>query len=107
MLGLAPLAIAKLFADQIVPSAGIGGNLLLIDRLMAFGMPRAAAVAALLVSMIGYYTACAVLALTMAACAAATVAAKRACFRQRRDRCVCRWRRVRCVELRNDRRMAR
>lgn len=65
VLGLVPLAIAKLFADQVVPSAGIGGNLLLVDRLVASGVPRPAAVAALLVSIIGYYAAYAILALAM------------------------------------------
>lgn len=62
---LMPLAVAKLFADQVVPTAGIGGNLLLVDRLVASGVPRSSAVAALLVSVIGYYAAYAALALVM------------------------------------------
>jgi hypothetical protein len=49
--------LGKLFADHVIPSAGIGGNVLLIDRLTALGAPRGAAVATLLVSLIGYYAA--------------------------------------------------
>jgi uncharacterized protein (TIRG00374 family) len=62
---LVPVALSKLFADQVIPSAGIGGNVLLIDRLTALGAPRGAAVATLLVSLIGYYSAYAALALAM------------------------------------------
>lgn len=57
------VAFAKLFADQVIPSAGMGGNLLLVDRLTALGVPRGVAVATLLVAMIGYYAAYALLAL--------------------------------------------
>lgn len=60
---LLPLSVTKLFADQIVPSAGMSGNVLLVDRLIAIGVPRGNAVATLLVSMIGYYAAYAVLAI--------------------------------------------
>lgn len=59
------VAFAKLFADQVIPSAGMGGNLLLVDRLTALGVPRGTAVATLLVAMIGYYAAYAMLALLM------------------------------------------
>lgn len=59
------LAVAKLFADQIIPSVRMGGNLLLIDRLSRLGVPRGTAVATLLVSLIGYYAAYALLALLM------------------------------------------
>jgi uncharacterized protein (TIRG00374 family) len=62
---LMPIAVMKLFADQVLPSAGMGGNVLLIDRLVALGSTRGAAVAALLVSMVGYYAVYAVLALVM------------------------------------------
>lgn len=62
---LVPVAIAKLFADQAIPSVGMGGNVLLIDRLTALGAPRGTAMAALLVSMIGYYASYAALALIM------------------------------------------
>lgn len=62
---LLPVAISKLFADQALPGAGLGGHVLLVNRLMALGTPRGTAVAALLVSMIGYYAAYAFLALFM------------------------------------------
>lgn len=57
------IAIAKLFADQALPSAGMGGNVLLIDQLAAIGVSRGNAMAALLISMIGFYAAYMVLAL--------------------------------------------
>lgn len=62
---LLPVAVSKLFADQALPGAGLGGHVLLVDRLMALGTPRSTAVAALLISMVGYYAAYAVLALLM------------------------------------------
>lgn len=43
----------------------MGGNLLLVRRLVKLGIPRGTAVAALLISMIGYYAAFALLALVM------------------------------------------
>jgi uncharacterized protein (TIRG00374 family) len=49
------LALAKLFTDQAVPAAGMGGNVLMVDRLIACGIPRGNAAAALILSMIGYY----------------------------------------------------
>ena len=62
---LMPIAFMKLFADQVLPTAGMGGNVLLVDRLTALGVSRGAAVAALLISMVGYYAIYAVLALAM------------------------------------------
>ncbi len=62
---LVPIAITKLFADQVIPTAGMGGNVLLVERLTALGSPRGAAVAALLVSMLGFYAIYAFLAVTM------------------------------------------
>lgn len=58
------IAIVKLFADQALPSAGMGGNVLLVDQLRRLDVPRGAAVAALLVSMIGFYSAYALFAVT-------------------------------------------
>ena len=49
------LALAKLFTDQAVPTAGVGGNVLMVDQLIACGIPRGHAAAALILSMIGYY----------------------------------------------------
>ncbi|UIJ46327.1 flippase-like domain-containing protein [Sphingomonas cannabina] len=64
---LLPVALVKLFADQAIPGAGMGGNVVLVDRLIALGVPRGAAVAALLVSLIGYYAAYASFAMVMLA----------------------------------------
>src|SRR2546428_5194170 len=55
LLKLLPLTITKLFADQVVPTAGVSGNVLLIDRLRALGVPREHAVAAVILAIIGYY----------------------------------------------------
>jgi uncharacterized protein (TIRG00374 family) len=49
------LTFAKHFADQVVPTAGVSGNVLLVDRLEALGVPRSNAVAALLLQIIAYY----------------------------------------------------
>lgn len=62
---LAPIALTKLFADQAMPTAGLGGNIVLIDQLARLGVPRGTAVAALIVSLIGYYAAYAVFAVAM------------------------------------------
>ncbi len=62
---LVPIALIKLFADQALPDAGLGGNVVLVQRLMDLGAPRATAMAALLVSMIGFYAAYGTLALAM------------------------------------------
>lgn len=59
------IALTKLFADQAVPSAGMGGNVILIDQLVALGVPQGTAVAALIISMIAYYAAFALFAITM------------------------------------------
>ena len=59
------IAIAKLFADQALPSAGMGGNVILVDQLRSIGVARGTAVAALLISMIGYYAVYALFALLM------------------------------------------
>jgi glycosyltransferase 2 family protein len=55
MLKLLPLTITKLFADQVVPTAGVSGNVLLVDRLKAIGVPREQAVAAVMLAIIAYY----------------------------------------------------
>ena len=49
------LTLAKHFADQVVPTAGMSGNVLLVDRLVSFGVPRENAIAALLLQIIAYY----------------------------------------------------
>ena len=59
------IALIKLFIDQVVPAAGMSGNVLLIERLRAAGTPKGAAVSTLLLSVLGFYAAYAVLALVM------------------------------------------
>lgn len=49
------LTLAKHFADQVVPTAGVSGNVLLVDRLVSMGVPRRNAIAALLLQIIAYY----------------------------------------------------
>ena len=49
------LTFAKHFADQVVPTAGLSGNVLVVDRLVSLGVPRPNAVAALLLQVIAYY----------------------------------------------------
>lgn len=63
LLPLVRIAIAKLFADQAVPTAGMSGNVLLVDQLIALGIARGTASAALIVSIVGYYAAYALCAL--------------------------------------------
>src|SRR5438874_8770173 len=55
LLKLLPLTITKLFADQVVPTAGVSGNVLLVDRLRALKVPREHAVAAVILAIIAYY----------------------------------------------------
>jgi uncharacterized protein (TIRG00374 family) len=55
LLKLLPLTITKLFADQVVPTAGVSGNVLLVDRLKAIGVPREHAVAAVILAIVAYY----------------------------------------------------
>lgn len=49
------LTFAKYFADQVIPTAGVSGNVVLVDRLVRLGVPRGNAVAALLLQVIAYY----------------------------------------------------
>lgn len=60
---LLPLTITKLFADQVVPTAGMSGNVLLVDRLAALGAKREVAVAAVILAILAYYISYAVAAL--------------------------------------------
>jgi uncharacterized protein (TIRG00374 family) len=55
MKELLPLTITKLFADQVVPTAGVSGNVLLVDRLCTKGVPRENAIAATILAIIAYY----------------------------------------------------
>ena len=49
------LTLAKHFADQVIPTAGVSGNVLLVDRLVNMGVPRGNAVAALILQIVAYY----------------------------------------------------
>src|SRR4029450_8053274 len=65
---LIPLTITKLFADQVVPTAGVSGNILLVNRLVGRGGARKNAVAAVILAIIAYYAsyaACALIAVIL------------------------------------------
>ncbi|HSQ99306.1 MAG TPA: lysylphosphatidylglycerol synthase transmembrane domain-containing protein [Sphingomicrobium sp.] len=49
------LTVSKHFADQMVPTAGMSGNLVVVDRLQGIGASRAVALAALIMTIIAYY----------------------------------------------------
>src|SRR5262249_49929932 len=49
------LTLAKHFADQVVPTAGVSGNVVLVDRLVKLGVSHGNAVAALLLQVMAYY----------------------------------------------------
>ncbi len=54
---LVPLGLAKLFVDQIVPTAGVGGTMLVGRGLVRRGVPPTLATAALLVDLLSFYAA--------------------------------------------------
>jgi uncharacterized protein (TIRG00374 family) len=54
---LVPLGLAKLFVDQIVPTAGVGGTLLVVRGLVRRGVPPPLATAALLMDLLSFYAA--------------------------------------------------
>jgi uncharacterized protein (TIRG00374 family) len=49
------LTVAKHFADQMVPTAGMSGNVVVVDRLQSIGASRGVALAALIMTIIAYY----------------------------------------------------
>ena len=49
------LTVSKHFADQMVPTAGMSGNVVVVDRLQAIGASRAVALAALIMTIVAYY----------------------------------------------------
>jgi uncharacterized protein (TIRG00374 family) len=57
---LLPLTVTKHFADQMVPTAGMSGNVVVVDRLTALGASKGTAVAAVLLTIIAYYASYAV-----------------------------------------------
>jgi uncharacterized protein (TIRG00374 family) len=50
-----PLTVTKHFADQMVPTAGMSGNVVVVDRLVTIGAARRVAVAAVILTIIAYY----------------------------------------------------
>lgn len=58
ILSLIPLGIAKLFSDQAMPSGGVSGIAFFIAALTRRGIPERVCMAALLLSLVGYYGAC-------------------------------------------------
>jgi uncharacterized protein (TIRG00374 family) len=57
------LTVAKHFADQMVPTAGMSGNVVVVDRLQAIGASRAVALATLIMTIVAYYASYAVVSL--------------------------------------------
>jgi glycosyltransferase 2 family protein len=49
------LTVAKHFADQMVPTAGMSGNVVVADRLTRIGSSRPVAMAAVIMAIIAYY----------------------------------------------------
>ncbi len=60
---LLPLTVTKHFADQMVPTAGMSGNVVVVDRLRSLGASKKVAVAAVILAIISYYAAYAICAL--------------------------------------------
>ncbi|MGH7681671.1 MAG: lysylphosphatidylglycerol synthase transmembrane domain-containing protein [Candidatus Eiseniibacteriota bacterium] len=57
---LIPLGLAKLFIDQVVPTGGIGGSVLVVKALQRRGVSLGAATAAVVVNTLAFYLAYAV-----------------------------------------------
>jgi uncharacterized protein (TIRG00374 family) len=57
LLQLARLSIEKLSIDQIMPSGGLSGNVVVAAAMHRLGLPAAIATEALLIDILGYYTA--------------------------------------------------
>ncbi len=55
LLALVPIGVAKLFSDQVLPSAGVSGTAFFIAALKRRGVPPSMCMAILLMSLVGYY----------------------------------------------------
>jgi uncharacterized protein (TIRG00374 family) len=64
-LKLLPLTVTKHFADQLVPTAGMSGNVVVVDRLVGIGASRRVAVASVILTIIAYYASYAICALAV------------------------------------------
>ena len=60
---LAKLSIEKLSVNQLLPTAGMAGNLIVVRAMRRFGMPASLAMEALLVEILSHYAAFAIVAL--------------------------------------------
>jgi len=60
LVSLAPLGLMKLFVDQAVPMAGIGGTLLVVRALQRRGIEEAAASRAVVAGLFGFFAAYAI-----------------------------------------------
>lgn len=60
ILSLVPMGLAKLFIDQVVPTGGLGGTLLVVRALERRAVPRGVATAAVVVNMLAFYAAYAI-----------------------------------------------
>jgi uncharacterized protein (TIRG00374 family) len=54
---LIALGIAKLFIDQVIPTTGVGGTVVVIRGLMRRGIPKESATACMLVDLLSFYAA--------------------------------------------------
>ena len=57
LYALVPLGIAKLFTDQVVPTGGVSGAILVVKGLTRRGVPTNVAMAVLLVGLVAYFAA--------------------------------------------------
>ncbi|MGE5176311.1 MAG: lysylphosphatidylglycerol synthase transmembrane domain-containing protein [Hyphomicrobiales bacterium] len=57
ILSLVSMGVAKLFIDQVVPTGGLGGTLLVVRALERRAVPRGVATAAVVVNMLAFYAA--------------------------------------------------
>ena len=55
LFGLVPLGLAKLFVDQVVPTGGLGGTVLVVRALERRGVSRGVATAAVVVNTLAFY----------------------------------------------------
>jgi uncharacterized protein (TIRG00374 family) len=55
LVGLVPLGLAKLFVDQVVPTGGLGGTVLVVRALERRGVTRGVATAAVVVNTLAFY----------------------------------------------------
>jgi uncharacterized protein (TIRG00374 family) len=51
------LGLAKLFMDQVIPSGGVSGTLLIVRALDRRGIPRGTSMAAIVIDLVSYYIA--------------------------------------------------